>query len=62
MEARDYKATLQLPTTSFPMKADLPRREPERLARWVASGLYEKVLTARREAGAARFVLHDGPP
>ena len=44
MEARDYKATLQLPTTSFPMKADLPKREPERLARWVASGLYEKVL------------------
>ncbi|MBK9967874.1 MAG: isoleucine--tRNA ligase [Holophagales bacterium] len=62
MEARDYKATLQLPTTSFPMKADLPKREPERLARWEASGLYEKVLAARREAGAPRFILHDGPP
>ena len=62
MEARDYKATLQLPTTSFPMKADLPKREPERLARWVASGLYEKILAARREAGAPRYILHDGPP
>lgn len=62
MEARDYKATLQLPTTSFPMKADLPKREPERLARWLTSGLYEKVLAARREAGAPRYILHDGPP
>ena len=44
MEARDYKDTLHLPKTSFPMKADLPKREPERLARWIGSGLYEKVL------------------
>ncbi len=52
MEARDYKDTLHLPKTSFPMKADLPKREPERLARWLDSGLYEKVLEARRGAGA----------
>ncbi len=62
MEARDYKDTLHLPKTSFPMKADLPKREPERLARWVGSGLYEKVLAARRKAGARRYILHDGPP
>jgi isoleucyl-tRNA synthetase len=62
MEARDYKDTLHLPKTSFPMKADLPKREPERLARWLGSGLYEKVLEARRKAGAKRFILHDGPP
>ncbi len=62
MEARDYKDTLHLPKTTFPMKADLPKREPERLARWVESGLYEKVLSARREAGAPRYILHDGPP
>ena len=62
MEARDYKDTLHLPKTSFPMKADLPKREPERLRRWLDSGLYEKVLEARRKAGAKRYILHDGPP
>ncbi len=62
MESRDYKDTLHLPKTSFPMKADLPKREPERLRRWLDSGLYEKVLEARRSAGAPRYVLHDGPP
>ena len=44
------------------MKADLPKREPERLRRWLDSGLYETVLEARRKAGAPRFILHDGPP
>ena len=62
MEARDYKDTLHLPKTSFPMKADLPKREPERLRRWIDSGLYETVLEARRKAGAPRYILHDGPP
>ena len=62
MEARDYKDTLHLPKTSFPMKADLPKREPERLRRWLDSGLYEAVLEARRSAGAPRYILHDGPP
>jgi len=56
----DYKETLNLPKTAFPMKADLVRREPERLAKWEDAGLYERILAAR--AGAPLFVLHDGPP
>ncbi len=56
----DYKETLNLPRTAFPMKADLVSREPERLARWQEEGLYEKVQAAR--AGKPVFVLHDGPP
>jgi len=56
----DYKDTLNLPATSFPMKANLNQREPEMLANWQQSGLYEKM-----EASAADrplYVLHDGPP
>ena len=56
----DYKDTLNLPRTDFPMKADLVKREPERLARWQAERLYERIQAAR--AAAPRFVLHDGPP
>ncbi|MFM1768655.1 MAG: hypothetical protein RJA22_1184 [Verrucomicrobiota bacterium] len=57
----DYKDTLNLPRTDFPMKADLVTREPQRLARWQQARLYEQIQDAR--AGApARFVLHDGPP
>jgi isoleucyl-tRNA synthetase len=57
----DYKNTLNLPRTDFPMKGDLVAREPERLAKWEKSGLYEKIQAAR--AGAKeKFVLHDGPP
>ena len=56
----DYKATLNLPKTAFPMKADLPKREPEILARWEADDLYGQIRTAR--AGKPWFVLHDGPP
>ncbi len=56
----DYKNTLNLPRTGFPMKADLVAREPQRLARWQQEKLYEKIQTAR--AGAEKFVLHDGPP
>jgi isoleucyl-tRNA synthetase len=58
--ATDYKDTLNLPQTGFPMKADLTTREPQRLEQWHASRLYERIQAAR--AGAARFVLHDGPP
>ncbi|CAD5109040.1 isoleucine--tRNA ligase [Zestomonas carbonaria] len=56
----DYKATLNLPDTAFPMKAGLPQREPQTLQRWDSIGLYQKL----REIGAGRpkFVLHDGPP
>jgi isoleucyl-tRNA synthetase len=56
----DYKHTLNLPRTDFPMKADLVTREPERLKKWETGGLYEQIQAAR--AGAPKFVLHDGPP
>ena len=56
----DYKATLKLPKTDFPMKADLAKREPEILARWEADGLYARVLEARK--GSPPWVFHDGPP
>ncbi|KGS13640.1 isoleucine--tRNA ligase, partial [Pseudomonas coronafaciens] len=56
----DYKSTLNLPDTAFPMKAGLPQREPQTLQRWDSIGLYQKL----REIGKDRpkFVLHDGPP
>src|SRR3977135_1369186 len=56
----DYKATLNLPKTDFPMKANLPQREPELLALWEREQLYEQI----QEAGKGRplYVLHDGPP
>lgn len=56
----DYKATLNLPKTDFPMKANLPQREPEMLARWTQERLYERIQESRR--GFPRYVLHDGPP
>jgi len=56
----DYKNTLNLPRTEFPMKADLVNREPGRLACWEAEGLYGRIQAGR--AGAEKFVLHDGPP
>lgn len=56
----DYKHTLNLPTTEFPMKADLPKREPKRLQQWQESDLYGKIREAR--LGCKKFVLHDGPP
>ena len=56
----DYKDTLFLPKTAFPMRAGLPQREPEWLARWERIGVYDRL----RETAAGReaFVLHDGPP
>jgi isoleucyl-tRNA synthetase len=56
----DYKATVFLPETPFPMRGELPRREPELLARWKAMDLYG--LMRKRAAGRPKFVLHDGPP
>ncbi|MBI3275176.1 MAG: class I tRNA ligase family protein, partial [Methylocystis sp.] len=56
----DYSKTLYLPQTDFPMRAGLPQREPEILARWEKIGLYEKLREAGR--GRPKFVLHDGPP
>src|SRR6266487_3972281 len=56
----DYKNTLNLPRTDFAMKADLVTREPERLKKWEAAGLYQRIQAER--AGAETFILHDGPP
>ena len=56
----DYKQTVNLPQTDFPMKADLARREPEQLARWQALDIYARLRQAAR--GRPQFVLHDGPP
>ncbi|WP_434456885.1 isoleucine--tRNA ligase [Stutzerimonas urumqiensis] len=56
----DYKATLNLPETAFPMKAGLPQREPETLQRWDSIGLYGKLRAIGQ--GRPKFILHDGPP
>ncbi|MFA6123821.1 MAG: isoleucine--tRNA ligase [Sphingomonas sp.] len=57
---RDWRDTVFLPKTDFPMKAGLPAKEPGILARWQAMNLYEKTREARR--GREKFILHDGPP
>jgi isoleucyl-tRNA synthetase len=59
-EARDYRGTVFLPKTSFPMKGDLPKREPGWLSRWQEMGLWEALRA--RSKGLPKFVLHDGPP
>ncbi|GIW40441.1 MAG: isoleucine--tRNA ligase [Candidatus Binatia bacterium] len=56
----DYKATLNLPKTTFPMRANLPQREPEILRKWQEKNLYAALREKNR--GKPRFVLHDGPP
>ncbi len=56
----DYKGTLNLPRTDFPMKAELVKKEPQILRRWEQEGLYQRILQASE--GREPFVLHDGPP
>ncbi|MBN8503322.1 MAG: isoleucine--tRNA ligase [Burkholderiales bacterium] len=56
----DYRATLNLPDTPFPMRGDLPKREPGWIAQWQQEGRYQQLRAARQ--GAPKFVLHDGPP
>ena len=56
----DYRSTLNLPDTAFPMRGDLPKREPQWAQDWNSQGLYKKLRVARH--GAPLFVLHDGPP
>ena len=56
----DYKKTLNLPRTDFPMKANLAKREPEILAKWEGMDLYAKLRNASENR--PRYVLHDGPP
>jgi len=58
--ARNYSDTLFLPKTDFPMRAGLPQKEPEILARWQKLDLYQRLRAAAR--GRAKFILHDGPP
>ncbi len=59
-KTRDYSETLFLPKTDFPMRAGLPQREPEILARWKNLDLYGRLRAAAK--GRPRFILHDGPP
>ncbi|MDR6538308.1 isoleucine--tRNA ligase [Variovorax soli] len=56
----DYRATLNLPDTPFPMRGDLPKREPAWVQEWNDEGRYHRLRDARR--GAPKFILHDGPP
>jgi isoleucyl-tRNA synthetase len=58
-ETPDYKATLNLPKTEFPMRAGLPKREPAWLERWERIGIYDRL---REKPGRESFILHDGPP
>ena len=60
LRVMDYKATLNLPKTAFPMKANLPKTEPEMLAWWESFGIYKRVRQA--SAGRPVWILHDGPP
>ena len=60
MTAPDYRKTLNLPDTPFPMRGDLPKREPGWVRQWDEQGLYRRLRAARH--GAPLFVLHDGPP
>ena len=57
---QDYKSTVYLPHTDFPMKAGLPKREPEILARWEETKLYRRIREESK--GREKFILHDGPP
>jgi isoleucyl-tRNA synthetase len=59
-EPSDWKTTLNLPQTAFPMKANLPDSEPKRLSSWKSRNLYARVREARK--GRAQWILHDGPP
>ncbi len=59
-EKMDYRSTLNLPDTPFPMRGDLPKREPGWVNEWDEKGIYKKLRDARH--GAPKFILHDGPP
>ena len=58
--SQDYNATIHLPKTDFPMRAGLPKREPEMLRNWKKLDVYGELL--KKNAGKPRFSLHDGPP
>lgn len=58
----DYKSTLNLPQTDFPMRAGLPAREPEQVERWNRDAIFDQMVKKNRARSAPRFLLHDGPP
>jgi len=58
--SQDYRSTLNLPKTTFSMKANLAQNEPKILESWQKSGLYSKIRS--KYAGKAKYILHDGPP
>ncbi|HRE43624.1 MAG TPA: isoleucine--tRNA ligase [Terricaulis sp.] len=59
-KGRDYRATMFLPDTPFPMRAGLPQKEPERIKHWAEIGLYQRLREAAKDR--PKYVLHDGPP
>ena len=59
-DSKDYRKTLNMPDTPFPMRGDLAKREPAWVAQWQEKRLYEQIREASK--GRPRFVLHDGPP
>jgi isoleucyl-tRNA synthetase len=59
---KNYKDTLRLPTTTFPMRAGLVESEPLRLEAWEKSNLYERISAARKADNSPKYILHDGPP
>ncbi len=61
-QAQAKKYPVFLPKTDFPMRADLPQREPKRLEHWKANRLYERIQARRVKEGKGRAILHDGPP
>ena len=56
----DYRKTLNLPDSAFPMRGDLPKREPVWVKQWEDKGVYQRIRTV--STGRPRFILHDGPP
>ncbi|MGA8503063.1 MAG: isoleucine--tRNA ligase [Candidatus Sulfotelmatobacter sp.] len=58
----DLKATINLPKTAFPMKANLPHNEPKMLARWEEMRIYDRIREARKGSAKGTYILHDGPP
>ena len=58
--AQDYNNTLNLPQTDFPMRGNLPAKEPGMLAKWDEEQLYQKLM--KKNEGKPKYILHDGPP
>ena len=61
-EGNNYKDTLSLPQTTFPMRGDLVKNEPPRLEKWESEDLYQRIQKRRKDQKAPRYILHDGPP